>query len=81
MSGSLSIVLLGLQHRVQRSWYCFACKPPKYRVDVFRIDMAPADVLFGRMEEILKRRKEVQLATIHRRRNYNQGLKDLATTI
>ena len=44
-------------------------------------NVTPADVLFDRREEILKRRKEVQLATIGRRRDYNQGLKELATTI
>jgi putative transposase len=42
-------------------------------------NVTPADVLYGRREEILKRRKEVQLATIGRRRNYNQGLRELAT--
>jgi len=44
-------------------------------------NVAPADVLFGRREDILKRRKEVQIATIGRRRDYNQGLRELATTI
>jgi transposase InsO family protein len=43
-------------------------------------NVTPADVLNGRMEEILKRRKEVQQATIQRRRNYNRGLKESATT-
>jgi putative transposase len=43
-------------------------------------NVAPADVLYGRREEILKRRREVKLATISRRRNYNHGLKELATT-
>lgn len=44
-------------------------------------NVTPADVLFGRREEILKRRKEVQAATIGRRRAYNHGLKELAITI
>jgi putative transposase len=44
-------------------------------------NVTPADVLFGRREEILKRRKEVQAATISRRRDYNHGLRELATTI
>jgi putative transposase len=44
-------------------------------------NVAPADVLYGRREDILKRRKEVQVATIGRRRDYNQGLKELATTV
>ena len=42
-------------------------------------NVTPADVLDGRREEILKRRKEVQIATIQRRRDYNRGLKELAT--
>jgi putative transposase len=41
----------------------------------------PADVLFGRREEILKRRKEVQAVTFIRRRDYNQGLRELAATV
>jgi len=40
-------------------------------------NVAPADVLYGRREEILTRRKEVQQQTINRRRNYNRGLKKL----
>ena len=40
-------------------------------------DVTPADVLYGRREEILQRRKEVQIQTINRRRNYNQGLREL----
>lgn len=43
-------------------------------------NVTPADVLFGRREQILKRRKEVQVATMGRRRGYNQSLKELATT-
>ena len=43
-------------------------------------NVTPADVLYGRREEILKRRKEVQVATIGRRRDYNQGLRELSTT-
>ena len=44
-------------------------------------NVAPADVLYGRREDILKRRREVKLATISRRRNYNHGLKELAATL
>jgi len=40
-------------------------------------NVTPADVLYGRREEILERRKEVQLQTINRRRDYNQGLREL----
>ncbi|MFC2011034.1 IS3 family transposase [Chloroflexota bacterium] len=40
-------------------------------------DVAPADVLYGRREQILQRRKEVQIQTINRRRNYNHGLREL----
>jgi putative transposase len=41
-------------------------------------NVTPADVLYGRREEILKRRKEVQILTINRRRDYNRGLMELA---
>ena len=43
-------------------------------------NVTPADVLYGRREEILKRRKEVQIQTINRRRDYNQGLRKLVNT-
>jgi len=40
-------------------------------------NVTPADVLYGRREQILKRRKEVQIQTVNRRRDYNQGLREL----
>jgi len=40
-------------------------------------NVTPVDVLYGRREAILERRKEVQIQTIHRRRDYNQGLREL----
>jgi len=40
-------------------------------------NVTPADVLYGKREEILERRKEVQIQTINRRRDYNQGLREL----
>jgi len=40
-------------------------------------NVAPADVLYGRREEILQRRKEVQILTINRRRDYNRDLREL----
>jgi len=43
-------------------------------------NVAPADVLYGRREQILTRRKEVQILTINRRRDYNQGLRELVNT-
>jgi len=43
-------------------------------------NVAPADVLYGRREQILRRRKEVQIQTINRRRDYNQGLRELVNT-
>ena len=43
-------------------------------------NVTPADVLYGRREQILKRRKEVQIQTINRRRDYNQGLRELVNT-
>jgi putative transposase len=36
-----------------------------------------ADVLNGRREQILERRKEVQTLTIERRRHYNKALREL----
>jgi len=39
-------------------------------------NVTPADVLYGRREEILERRKEVQIQTINRRRDYNRDLKE-----
>ena len=40
-------------------------------------DVTPADVLHGMRNQILQRRKEVQIQTINRRRDYNQGLREL----
>jgi len=39
-------------------------------------DVTPADVLEGRREAILERRKEVQRETFERRRRYNQAVRD-----
>jgi transposase InsO family protein len=39
-------------------------------------NVTPADVLYGRREEILERRKEVQVQTINRRRDYNRDLRE-----
>ena len=40
-------------------------------------DVTPADVLYGRREQILERRMEVRIRTFNRRRDYNQGLNEL----
>jgi len=40
-------------------------------------NVMPADVLYGRREQILEHRKEVQIQTINRRRDYNHGLREL----
>ena len=40
-------------------------------------NMTPSDVLKGRRQEILQRRKEVQAQTIERRRRYNRALSEL----
>jgi len=40
-------------------------------------NVTPAVVLYGRREQILQRRKEMQIQTINRRRDYNQGLREL----
>ena len=42
-------------------------------------NVTPSDVLKGRREQILQRRKEVQLRTIDRRRSYNRTLRELST--
>jgi transposase InsO family protein len=41
-------------------------------------NVTPADVLYGRREKILRRRKEVQIQTINCRRDYNRSLRELA---
>ena len=40
-------------------------------------DVTPADVLYGRREEILQHREEVRVKTAQQRRDYNRGLKEL----
>jgi hypothetical protein len=40
-------------------------------------DVTPADVLHGRREQILQRRKEVQVQTVQHRTQYNQTLREL----
>jgi putative transposase len=42
-------------------------------------DVAPVDVLHGRREEILERRKEVRIQTVNRRKDYNHGLRELVS--
>jgi len=44
-------------------------------------NVTPADVLYGRREEILKRREEVQIQTINRRREYNRDLREPVNTV
>ena len=43
-------------------------------------NVTPADVLHGRRERILQKRKEVQLQTIERRRCYNRTLRELTNS-
>ena len=40
-------------------------------------NVTPADVLNARREQILQRRKEVQIQTIESRRRYNKTLREL----
>ena len=40
-------------------------------------NVTPSDVLKGRHQEILQRRKEVQTQTMERRRRYNRDLREL----
>ncbi len=44
-------------------------------------NVTPDDVLHGRREQILKRRKEVRIRTFNRRRDYNLGLNELVNAI
>lgn len=44
-------------------------------------DVTPADVLYGRREGILKRRREVRIQTSNRRRDYYHGLKELVNAV
>jgi putative transposase len=39
-------------------------------------NVTPADVLYGRRDVVLQRRKEVQLRTFNRRRDYNRDLRE-----
>ena len=39
-------------------------------------NVTPADVLYGRRDAILARRREVQIQTINRRKDYNQGFRE-----
>ena len=41
-------------------------------------NVTPADVLYGRREEIVRKRKEVQAQTLQRRKLYNQHIRELA---
>jgi len=41
-------------------------------------NVTPADVLNGRREQILRRREEVRIKTLQKRRDYNRGNKELA---
>ena len=41
-------------------------------------NVTPADVMYGRREQILQRRKEVKILTINRRRDYNRNPRELA---
>jgi putative transposase len=43
-------------------------------------NVTPADVLYGRRDDILQRRKEVQIQTLNRRKEYNRDLKEPANT-
>ena len=40
-------------------------------------NVTPSDVLKGRRQQILERKKKVQLRTIDRRRRYNRTLREL----
>lgn len=43
-------------------------------------NVTPADVLYGRREAILQRRKEVQFRTINRRKDYNRDLREFVNS-
>ena len=48
----------------------------RYRMGLGNV--TPADVLNGRREQLLQRRKEVQTQTFERRRRYNSTLRELS---
>ena len=52
---------------------CYNCR--RYHMALGNV--TPVDVLTGRREQILQRRKEVQAQTIDRRRSYNKTLREL----
>ena len=43
-------------------------------------NVTPADVLYGRRDQILEKRKEVKTQTLERRKLYNQRVRELATS-
>jgi len=43
-------------------------------------NVTPADVLYDRREQILKRREEVRIKTVQKRKDYNRGNKELVAT-
>jgi hypothetical protein len=44
-------------------------------------NVTPADVLYGRREQILQHREETRSKTVQKRRDYNRDFKELVTAI
>ena len=44
-------------------------------------DVTPADVLYGRKDQILTRRREVRMETVNRRKDYNRDSKELVNAV
>ena len=78
IKGELSILPYELPSQLERAIADFVHYYNYRRYHKALGNVTPADVLYGRREKILQRRKEVQILTINRRRNYNRGLRELA---
>jgi putative transposase len=80
IKGELSLLPYELPSQLERAITDFVDYYNYRRYHKALGNVTPADVLYSRREEILKRRKEVQIHTFNRRRDYNRGLRELANT-
>jgi putative transposase len=78
IKGELSLLPYEMPSQLERAITDFVDYYNYRRYHKALSNVTPADVLYGRREEILKHRKEVQIQTINRRRHYNRGLRKLA---
>jgi putative transposase len=78
IKGELSLLPYEMPSQLERAITDFVDYYNYRRYHKALSNVTPADVLYGRREEILKHRKEVQIQTINRRRDYNRDLRELA---